>query len=56
MNPEKVEVILGWEKLTSVKEICNFLGMAGYYCRFVEGFSSLTVPLTRLIKKNAKFE
>ena len=46
VNPEKVEAVLGWEKQTSVKEIRSFLGMAGYYRRFVEGFSSLAAPLT----------
>lgn len=56
MNLEKVEVLLGWEKLTSVKEICSFLGMTGYYRRFVKGFFSLADPLTQLTKNNVKFE
>ena len=56
VNPEKVEAVLGWKRLTTVKEIRSFLGMAGYYRRFVEGFSSLAAPLTRLTKKNAKFD
>ena len=36
---EKVEAVMSWERLKSVFEICNFLGLAGYYRRFIEDFS-----------------
>lgn len=56
VNSEKVEAMLDWEKLTSVKKFIVFLGIVGYYRTFVERFSSVVAPLTRLTKKNIKFE
>jgi hypothetical protein len=38
-----------------VGEICSFLGLAGYYKRFIEGFSKLAKPMTTLLEKNVKF-
>ena len=48
VDPKKIEVIQNWPRPTSVIEIRSFLGLAGYYHRFVEGFSSIASPLTRL--------
>lgn len=56
MNPEKVDAMMSYEKLPLAKEVRSFLSMLGYYRRFVEGFSSLAISLTRLTKKNIKFE
>ena len=53
---EKVEAIMSWERLKSVFEICSFLGLAGYYRRFIEDFSRLAAPMTRLTRKEVKFE
>ncbi|GKE12205.1 putative reverse transcriptase domain-containing protein, partial [Tanacetum coccineum] len=55
MDPAKVEAITKWPRPTSVTEVRSFLGLAGYYRRFVEGFSRLTLPLTRLMRKGEKF-
>ena len=55
VDSEKVEAVLEWPRPTNVTEIQSFLGLAGYYRRFVEGFSRLAAPLTRLTKKNEKF-
>ena len=55
VDPEKVEVVLEWPRPTNVTEIRSFLGLAGYYRRFVEGFSRLAAPLTKLTQKNEKF-
>ena len=41
VDPEKVEVVMSWERLKSIFEICSFLGLAGYYRRFIEDFSRL---------------
>ena len=53
---EKVEVVMSWERSKSIFEICNFLGLAGYYRRFIEDFSRLAAPITRLTRKEVKFE
>lgn len=46
VDPSKVNVVLQWETLKSAIGIQSFLGLAGYYRRFVEGFSKLALPLT----------
>ena len=53
---EKVEAVMSWERPKSVFEIRSFLGLAGYYRRFIEDFSRLTAPMTRLIRKEVKFK
>ena len=55
VNPQKVEAILNWKPPTSVTEIRSFLGLAGYYRKFVEGFSKIAAPLNRLTKKEEQF-
>ena len=47
---EKVEVVMSWERPKSVFEIRSFLGLAGYYRRFIEDFSQLATPMTRFIR------
>ena len=56
VDPEKVEVVMIWERPKSVFEIRNFLGLVGYYRRFIEDFSWLAAPMTRLTRKDVKFE
>ena len=53
---EKVEVVMSWERPKSVFEIRSFLGLAGYYRRFIEDFSKIAAPMTRLTRKEVKFE
>ena len=55
VDPQKVEAILNWKPPTSVIEIRSFLGLAGYYRKFVEGFSKIVAPLTRLTRKEEPF-
>ena len=45
---EKVEAMMSWESPKSTFDICSFLGLAGYYRRFIEDFSRLVAPMTRL--------
>ena len=55
VDPKKVEAILNWKPPTSVTEIRRFLGLVGYYRKFVEGFSKIAAPLTRLTRKEESF-
>ncbi|KAL0313333.1 UNVERIFIED_CONTAM: Retrovirus-related Pol polyprotein from transposon [Sesamum radiatum] len=54
-DPAKVKAILEWEPPKNVSEVRSFLGLAGYYRRFVKDFSVVAKPLTNLLKKNAPF-
>ncbi|KAL5563423.1 hypothetical protein UlMin_033170 [Ulmus minor] len=56
VDPAKVEAVSKWAAPTSVTEIRSFLGLAGYYRRFVEGFSKIAAPLTALTHKGKKYE
>ena len=56
MDPSKIEAIVDWERPRNVADIRSFLGLVGYYMKFVKDFSNIAAPLTRLIKKNVRFE
>ena len=56
MDPKKIEVIIEWKPPRNVMEVLSFLGLAGYYRRFVKGFSMTAGPKTRLLQKNVRFE
>jgi hypothetical protein len=56
VDPGKVQDVLGWNVPTSVGDIQSFLGLAGYYRRFIEGFSKITKPMTKLLEKDKKFK
>nr|GEX25856.1 putative reverse transcriptase domain-containing protein [Tanacetum cinerariifolium] len=56
VDPTKVEAIKSWTALKSPTEVRQFLGLAGYYRRFIEGFSLIAKPLTKLTQKNKTYE
>ena len=56
VDPEKVDAILSWERPKSVFKIHSFLGLVGYYRRFIEDFSRLVAPMTGLTRKEVKYE
>ncbi|KAL4387524.1 hypothetical protein GQ457_09G015940 [Hibiscus cannabinus] len=56
VDPKKVEAIVNWKQPTSVTEIRSLLGLAGYYRRFVSGFSKVAAPLSKLLQKGVKYE
>ena len=51
IDPSKVDAVLLWKSPKFVFEVKSFLGLAGYYRRFIEGFSKLALPLTQLTRK-----
>ncbi|XP_073124289.1 uncharacterized protein [Henckelia pumila] len=55
VDPSKVQAVKEWSVPRGASEIRSFLSLAGYYRKFIKGFSSIVVPLTALTKKNAKF-
>ena len=55
VDPAKIEAIKDWPTPTTPTEIHQFLGLAGYYRMFIEGFSSIAKPLTKLTQKNKKY-
>ena len=55
VDPHKIEAVIKWKQPSNVSEIRSFLGLARYYRRFVEGFSKIAAPLTKLTQKNIKF-
>jgi len=56
MKEEKVKGVLEWPTPKCVKDVQKFLGLANYYCRFIEGFASIARPLHDLVKKDKKWE
>ena len=56
VDPVKIEVVVNWKPPRSVTEVRSFLGLPGYYRRFVKGFSVIVSPLTKLFRKEVMFE
>jgi hypothetical protein len=56
VDPRKVQDVLSWSLPMSVGDIQSFLGLAGYYRRFIEGFSMISKPMTELLEKDKMFE
>jgi hypothetical protein len=56
IDPSKFQDVLSWKAPMSVTDILSFLGLAGYYQRFIEGFSKISKPMTELLEKDKKFE
>jgi hypothetical protein len=56
VDPSKVQEVLDWKSPRSITQIHSFLGLAGYYCRFIPNFSKIAKPMTKLLEKDAKFK
>ncbi|GJU71163.1 putative reverse transcriptase domain-containing protein [Tanacetum coccineum] len=56
VDPSKIEAVKNWKAPTTPSEVRSFLGLAGYYRRFIANFSKIAKPLTSLTQKNQKYE
>jgi len=56
MDPQKIEAVANWPRPKNPTEVRSFLGLVGYYRRFVQDFSKIATPLTNLARKVTKYE
>ena len=56
VDPIKMKAVVNWKPPRNITEVRSLLGLAGYYRRFVKGFSVIASPLTKLLRKGVKFE
>ena len=56
MEKEKVKKVLDWLAPKCVKDVQKFLGLANYYCQFIQSFASIARPLHVMVKKDRKWE
>jgi hypothetical protein len=56
VDPSKIQDVLSWKAPKSVGDIQSFLGLIGYYRRFIEEFLKISKPMTKLLEKDKKFE
>jgi hypothetical protein len=56
VDPSKVEAVINWKRPKNASEVRSFLGLAGYYRRFIKGFSQIALPMTRLTRKEISFK
>ena len=55
VDPIKIEAMMNWERPKTPTEVRSFMGLAGYYRRFVQDFTKIATPLTKLTRKNENF-
>jgi hypothetical protein len=53
VDPKKIEAMQDWPHSKTLKILCGFLGLTGYYCKFVKNYGNIATPLTALLKNNS---
>ena len=56
VDPYKIEAVVSWKSPKNVSEVIISLGLTGYYMKFFEGFSRIAAPLTKLTRKDVKYD
>ena len=56
VDPQKIEAVVNWKPPKNVSEVKSFLGLAWYYRKFVEGFSKIAAPLTKMTRKDVNYD
>ncbi|KAD5803028.1 hypothetical protein E3N88_14388 [Mikania micrantha] len=56
VDPAKIEAVMKWNPPKTPTEVRSFLGLAGYYRRFIQDFSRIATPLTKLTRKEVKYD
>jgi hypothetical protein len=56
VDPKNIEAIRSWKAPIKILEVRSFMGLSGYYMRFIAGFSMISLPITYLQNKGVKFE
>ena len=56
VNPKKVQAILDWPVPRTVKDVRSFIGISGYYRKFIQNYSKVAAPLTELLKDEQRFK
>lgn len=56
VDPTKISAVTNWPILKNVLEMMSFLGLAGYYQKFLKEFSKIVEPLTKLMRKRYKYD
>ena len=52
VDPKKIQSVADWPEPSNLNEVQQFLGLANFFCRYIQGYSNLTAPLTAMLRKN----